>query len=84
MRSGFVRAVDQLGRISLPTAYMELLTIAGGDAVELTEHDGRIAVKPLAANCVFCGGESSLMAFKSRWVCRACLDEVPDPAMGTA
>jgi len=79
MRTGMIRAVDALGRISLPAAYMEWLTIEGGDSVELYEHGGGIALKPLAANCVFCSSQTDLRAFRNRWVCKPCLDEVPEP-----
>jgi len=79
MSAGVVRAVDSLGRISLPAAYMEWLTIGGGDSVEVFEHSGRIVLKPLAEHCVFCGSQADLRAFKNRYVCKACLDEVPYP-----
>jgi AbrB family transcriptional regulator, transcriptional pleiotropic regulator of transition state genes len=79
LRVGFIRAVDAVGRISLPLEYRQLLTIAEGDSIAVTEHDGRIKLESIDSACIFCREREQLLAFKNRMVCQSCLDEIAAP-----
>ncbi len=76
MRVGFIRAVDAVGRISLPMEYRQLLTIGEGDSMVVTEHNGRIKLEARDSSCIFCRQRELLLAFKGRMICESCLDEI--------
>lgn len=42
--------IDQAGRIVVPKALREALSLAGGETVELTVRDGRLEVEPVSAS----------------------------------
>jgi AbrB family transcriptional regulator, transcriptional pleiotropic regulator of transition state genes len=79
MRKGVIRTIDTVGRISLPIEYRQLLTIAEGGAVEISDHSGRIELKAIESACVFCHSQEQLLPFKNRLVCQPCVDEIPAP-----
>ena len=70
--TGFVRRVDEMGRMVLPKELRRLLGIAAGDSVEIwIDGDQVVLVRHIEA-CVFCGGQLDLMLFKGKRVCRPC------------
>ena len=75
--TGFVRRVDELGRVVLPKELRRRLGIADGDSVEISiDGDQVVLVRHIEA-CVFCGGQEGLMPFRGRQGCRLCMKGTP-------
>ena len=65
--------MDELGRIVLPIELRRTLDIAEKDAIEIYVDGDAIILKKYAPSCVFCSGTKSVMKFKEKNVCAACL-----------
>ncbi len=70
--TGFVRRVDELGRVVLPKELRGRFGIVDGDAVEIWVQDDQVMLAKHIETCVFCGGQENLAAFKGKRVCRPC------------
>ncbi len=73
----FVRQVDKLGRLVLPSDIRKLLEITDGkDSIELVIDDDGVKIKKYCPSCVFCGSVDNLIAYKNKPVCSDCLNDI--------
>lgn len=70
-----IRKIDSLGRVVLPKAVREELSLNEGDSIKVQCNDGKIIIEPFESTCLFCGGEKDLIEYKGKTVCRKCLKE---------
>jgi AbrB family transcriptional regulator, transcriptional pleiotropic regulator of transition state genes len=78
MTKGFIRRVDNLGRIVIPIGLERKL---GLDRVERTDieffMDGeKIILRKYEPGCTFCGNSDNLKRYKGRNVCDCCIKEL--------
>lgn len=74
--TGIVRRIDELGRIVLPIELRRTLDIAERDEVEIYLDEDRVVLKKYEASCIFCGGNSNLVAYHGRNVCLDCVQKL--------
>ena len=74
--TGIVRNIDELGRIVVPKEMRKALDITDNDPVEIAMEGDRIVLRKKVASCVFCGSEGEYVVFKSKRVCKSCLEEI--------
>lgn len=74
--SGIVRKVDELGRIVIPKEMRNMLDIANGDPVEINIDGDRVFLTKYQPNCIFCGSEQRVVAFRDKRVCLDCLEDI--------
>lgn len=72
MEKGYLRRVDELGRVVLPVELRRTLDICERDRVEVGIEGERIYIQKVSDKCIFCGSERALTPFRDRWVCRTC------------
>ena len=70
---GWIRKVDNLGRVVIPQELRNALEIHGGDQVELRLECDALVLRKFAPGCVFCGEEANLAEFEGKFVCSHCL-----------
>lgn len=70
--TGYVRAVDELGRIVLPIDLRRELEIASKDGVEIYVDGGNVILQKYRPTCVLCSGHEDLGEFKGKVVCGEC------------
>jgi len=70
--TGIVRKVDDLGRIVLPKELRSTLGINERDPMEIYTEGHTIVLKKFELSCVFCNGTENLRAFKDRYICAVC------------
>lgn len=73
--TGFVRRLDEVGRLMIPVKVRKTLKIEGKTELEIyTVGNGIILQKfiPLQS-CIFCQSTDNLIAFKHRHVCKKCI-----------
>lgn len=70
--TGYVRPVDELGRIVLPIDLRRALAIEPKDGVEIYVNGEDIIIQKHRPSCVFCGEHEDLGDFKGRLVCGEC------------
>jgi transcriptional pleiotropic regulator of transition state genes len=73
---GVPRKIDQLGRVVIPSEYRKIFGMAEGDVLDLTIEGDAVVVRRVEHRCVLCGGLANLFAFRERYVCRSCADDL--------
>ena len=74
--TGIIRRVDELGRVVLPIEIRRILDIEERDPLEIFLDEDRIVLRKLQPTCMFCGAEEDLQEYRSKRICRACLESI--------
>ena len=74
--TGIVRNIDELGRVVVPKELRKKLGIENTDPVEIYVEGEKIILTKYHPACHFCGSFENVVEFKSKTVCRACIDEL--------
>lgn len=75
-RTGMIRQIDELGRITLPIELRRSMDIGEHDALEITIENDAVVLRKYEPNCVFCGGMRDLRTLRGKPVCRSCRDQL--------
>jgi len=73
--TGFVRRVDNLGRIVLPMEIRKTFDIDIKDPMEIYVDGEQIILKKYEPACVFCGQAREISHFKGKNICSSCMDD---------
>jgi transcriptional pleiotropic regulator of transition state genes len=74
--TGFVRRVDNVGRIVLPVELRKTFEIAIKDPMEIYVDGEQIILKKYEPACVFCGQVLEISRFKGKNICSCCLENL--------
>lgn len=74
--TGIVRNIDELGRVVVPKELRKKLGIENTDPVEIYVEGEKIILTKYHPACHFCGSAENVIEFKSKMVCRECIDEL--------
>ena len=74
--TGFVRRVDNLGRIVLPMEIRKTFDIDIKDPMEIYVEGEQIILKKYEPACVFCGNAREISHFKGKNICNSCLENL--------
>ena len=78
--TGFVRPVDELGRVVLPKSLRRERGIEPKDDVEIFVDGDCVILQKYVPGCVFCGDHEGLTLFKEKLVCPACMESINQAA----
>lgn len=70
--TGYVRRVDELGRVVVPKELRDRFGIADGDQVEIWVDRDQVVLAKHVEMCVLCGSRDELVEFKGKRVCGSC------------
>lgn len=74
---GYVRQIDKLGRLVLPSDIRKSLGITSGiDSVEFFLDNDSVVIRKYRPACVFCGNAENITTFKDQSVCSSCMEEI--------
>lgn len=74
---GYVRQIDKLGRLVLPSDIRKSLAITSGvDSVEFFLDNDSVVIRKYRPACVFCGNAENIMTFKDQSICSSCMEEI--------
>lgn len=71
-----IRAIDELGRIVLPTEIRQKLDIRTNEKICLIERDDEIVLKKYKPSCAFCGSEETLVMYNKKYICKDCSQSI--------
>ncbi|MEI6603178.1 MAG: AbrB/MazE/SpoVT family DNA-binding domain-containing protein [Clostridia bacterium] len=74
--TGIVRRVDELGRVVLPIELRRTLDINEKDALEIYVEGSTVILKKYEPACIFCQDARDVVNYKSKLICKNCLDEM--------
>ncbi len=70
----FVRRLDHMGRIVIPSEYRKKTGIEDLAEVRITEQNGKIIIEKLTPACKICGAEENINA--EMGVCHECIEKI--------
>jgi transcriptional pleiotropic regulator of transition state genes len=73
---GIVRRVDEIGRVVIPSELRDVMGLESGSALEFYIDGEQIILRRYQPGCVFCENADDLIVFRSKRVCKACLDQL--------
>ena len=75
-KSGELCKIDALGRIVIPVRLRRKLGLNTNDPLEVFTNGDEIVLKRYIPVCVFCGKDDTLIAYKSKYVCKDCAEQI--------
>lgn len=76
--TGFVRKIDENGRVVLPMDIRKKMEISEGDSLKMYWDNDSLIIKKLHDNCIFCGGIENIQDFKEKKVCIKCIKSLSE------
>lgn len=80
--SGYVRHVDELGRIVLPISVRRQQGIMPKDPIEMFVDGDSIVLQKYVPGCVFCGEHENVTEFRGKIVCFSCVEAIAPRKVG--
>ena len=77
-RTGMIRQLDELGRLTLPIELRRSMELGQHDALEITLENDAIVLRKYEPNCIFCGSMRDLRTLRGKQVCRSCREALRD------
>lgn len=66
------KKITSHGSVSIPVAMRRSLGMEPRDAVEVSEKDGSVVIRPYNLRCIFCGSEDIAGTLQGKGMCRNC------------
>ena len=76
--TGYIRKVDDMGRIVLPIELRRMLDIAERDELEIFMENDRIILQKFEPACIFCGSSQELITYQGKNVCQKCVQKMAE------
>lgn len=73
---GFIRKVDDLGRIVIPKEIRNKLKIADNSPLEIFADSSSIIIKKPNQTCSFCESTTKLINYNEKYICSKCLNKI--------
>ncbi|MBR2907114.1 MAG: AbrB/MazE/SpoVT family DNA-binding domain-containing protein [Clostridia bacterium] len=74
--TGFVKKIDELGRILIPKELRSNMELDTKDALEMFVDGDRIVLQKYQPACIFCNNADDIIFFEGRRVCASCLSKL--------
>ena len=75
-RTGMIRQLDELGRLTLPIELRRSMDLSQHDALEITLENDAIVLRKYEPNCIFCGGAKDLREYQGKQICAKCAQSI--------
>ena len=73
---GFVKKIDELGRIVVPKEVRRVLGVTNLESVQFVMEGNSVVIKKFIESCCFCDSTENLTAFKDSFICEKCKKEL--------
>ena len=74
--TGFVKKIDELGRILIPKELRSSMELDTKDALEMFVDGDRIVLQKYQPACIFCNNADEIVFFEGRRICASCLSKL--------
>ena len=79
-RSGIIRTIDELGRITLPKEMRDCGGFEIGDVCEITYANRELHIRKVRYACMACGKEEGLVDYRGITLCPRCVRQMAQAA----
>ena len=76
--TGFVKKIDELGRILIPKELRSSMELDTKDALEMFVDGDRIVLQKYQPACIFCNSVDDIVYFNGKRVCAACVAKMKE------
>jgi transcriptional pleiotropic regulator of transition state genes len=76
VQAGYIRKLDNLGRVVIPQEIRKKLGVSGDDSFEIFTENDLIVLKKYGARCIFCGSKEENTMFHGQYICMNCVKEI--------
>ena len=76
--NGYIRKVDDLGRIVIPKEVRKNLKISENDVLEIFSDSSSIIIKKQNISCILCGSKRNLIVFNEKNICKNCIKKLEE------
>lgn len=74
--TGFVKKLDELGRIVIPKEVRKAIGVDHNDFLQFYLDGESIVMKKFGECCALCGSYDDVVPFKKKYICEECLKEL--------
>ncbi len=74
--TGYVRKLDELGRIVIPIELRRMMDLGEKDALEIYVDGDCVILKKYVPACIFCGEAKNIKSFHGKNICMNCMREL--------
>ena len=74
--TGFVKKIDDLGRILIPKEIRSSMELDNKDSLEIFIDSDRIILQKYQPSCIFCKNADNVVFFEGRRICAECLSKL--------
>lgn len=74
--TGFVKKIDELGRVLIPKELRSSMELDSKDALEMFVDGDRIILQKYQPACIFCNNADNIVFFEGRRICASCLSKL--------
>ncbi len=71
--TGFVKKIDEMGRIVIPKSVRQTINAGIGDNLQFFIDGDSIVMKKFSNACLFCGSENNLTEIHEKYICANCI-----------
>ncbi len=71
--TGFVKKIDEMGRIVIPKNVRKTIGAEIGDSLQFFIDGDNIIMKKFSVSCAFCGSENELTELNEKYICAECI-----------
>jgi transcriptional pleiotropic regulator of transition state genes len=70
--TGFIKKIDDLGRIVIPKDIRKTLGVNNGDALQFFVEGDTVVLRKFGEECEFCGETEELTELRGKFICKSC------------
>ena len=74
--TGFIKKIDDLGRIVIPKDIRRTLGVTNGEALQFFVEGDTVVLRKFGEECEFCGETENLTELKGKFICESCKKEL--------
>ncbi len=74
--TGFVKKIDELGRIVIPKDIRKSLGATHGDYLQFFLDGDTVVMKKFGEYCAICNSSDDVIKVKEKFICKDCLEQI--------
>ncbi len=74
--TGFVKKIDELGRIVIPKDIRKSLGVDRGDFLQFFFEGESVVIKKFGEQCAICNSSDDVIKVKEKFICKDCIEQI--------
>ena len=74
--TGFIKKVDEMGRIVVPKDIRKALGVSNLDYVQFYLDENGVVLRKYNNCCFLCSSSENVVPYKERFICESCIEEL--------